>query len=240
MLIHYATAPGQFAFRNPKAGSYFVQSFCRKLGRYSRHRKNFLDVLTEVNAEVMNHLIAIECEQMPQVAHQLTKHLFLAEKSVDLQPAPHAVARYETGNSQNRHALIIVNSFDGSAATENDARLLRSALKRFGFQVHVSRDLNAVEMKEALSRFLSEAGQQQSNCFLCAIISRGSHDFIQGSDNRPVKFSVLTKVVKDHSSMRGKPKIFMVQVKLFREKPWKVDLHLLVWYETYRMAFYFL
>lgn len=132
-----------------------------------------------------------------------------------------APACYEMNHKRLGHALIISNSFSWSTklarnGTEHDVTVLRDQLEQLGFRVEVRKNLSASEMKQEMMEFSQRPGHRDSDCSFCAIFSHGCDDHILSNDHEGVKFSELIEYFKADrcESLRGKPKIFLVQVTL--------------------------
>ncbi|KAM6972792.1 caspase-3b [Aplochiton taeniatus] len=80
-LYAYSTAPGYYSWRNTMTGSWFIQSLCEMLSKYSKELE-LLQIMTRVN-----HMVAVDFEsasnlpgfnakkQIPCIVSMLTKEM---------------------------------------------------------------------------------------------------------------------------------------------------------------------
>ncbi|CAK8688559.1 unnamed protein product [Clavelina lepadiformis] len=75
MLLAFATASGNLAYRDEVNGSWFTTSLCKVLMEEAKD-EDLLSMLTKVNSVVMNMTGSSQQEQMTEVKHTLCKKIF--------------------------------------------------------------------------------------------------------------------------------------------------------------------
>ncbi|XP_052791279.1 caspase-3-like [Mya arenaria] len=121
----------------------------------------------------------------------------------------------------NRGRAIIINNktFDRSlglgerTGTDQDAIALHQRCEEMGFDVDMYQDLRCEDMRQVLSKASqNENYNQESDCFMCAILSHGEEGVVFGIDSK-IETKLLLEPFKGNNcnSLVGKPKIFIIQ-----------------------------
>lgn len=101
------------------------------------------------------------------------------------------------------------------AGSEKDAKELEELWKQLGFTVKCeSNTLKAHNIYTVLQKTAEEIdNQQNSNCFVCCIMSHGNMGSIYGSDTKPLGIKDIIDLFKEINckALAGKPKLFFIQ-----------------------------
>ncbi|XP_041355471.1 caspase-3-like [Gigantopelta aegis] len=74
-FMAYATEPGFKSYRNPRTGSFFINSLCKNINQYKSHELS--QIMRKVCAEIAHITINDDMKQVPWVSSTLTKDLVL-------------------------------------------------------------------------------------------------------------------------------------------------------------------
>ncbi|KAL4640536.1 caspase-3 [Arapaima gigas] len=84
-LYAYSTAPGYYSWRNTACGSWFIQSLCEMLSKYSQHLE-LMQIMTRVNYRVAldfessSNLPGFDAKkQIPCIVSMLTKEMYFSK-----------------------------------------------------------------------------------------------------------------------------------------------------------------
>ncbi|KAH0947440.1 hypothetical protein HN011_005088, partial [Eciton burchellii] len=94
IMVAYSTYDGFYSWRNPDAGSWFIQAFCEELNLHGRSR-DLLSLMTFVNRRVAIEYQSYvpenekyhESKQIPSVVSMLTRLVYFPDKADDLDNA---------------------------------------------------------------------------------------------------------------------------------------------------------
>jgi hypothetical protein len=97
--------------------------------------------------------------------------------------------------------------------TEADERSLRRAFGSLGFRLDVHKNLRANDIYWTMIR-LAELDHSAFDCFVCVFLAHGAEGKLFGVDGDEVPLTTLTEPFTNEKcvSLRGKPKLFFVQV----------------------------
>ncbi|XP_041356439.1 caspase-3-like [Gigantopelta aegis] len=74
-FMAYATEPGFKSYRNPRTGSFFINSLCKNINQYKSHELS--QIMRKVCAEITETNINDDMKQVPWISSTLTKDLVL-------------------------------------------------------------------------------------------------------------------------------------------------------------------
>lgn len=110
-----------------------------------------------------------------------------------------------------------IKSPDGEAlgerhGTEHDRARLKALFEWLKFQVEVKDDLTAEEIKDVF-RNLQYDVSEQSDCFVCCILTHGYKFGLYGNDGNKIEVNKLRDYVDANRvpKLAGKPKLFFIQ-----------------------------
>lgn len=112
-------------------------------------------------------------------------------------------------------ALIINNKYfvksEEREGSERDVENLRKCLSRLNFQMDIYSNCNSIQMNHLMMDYASK-DYSRFDCFMCVIMTHGDVDHvIYGTDDAANKLHNLISPFKDSRSLRGKPKMFVIQ-----------------------------
>jgi len=108
---------------------------------------------------------------------------------------------------------IFDNPEDNRDGTNVDADALEKMFSKFSFSVEVHRNKTARQMEEILQK-VHKSDHSKYDCLVVAILTHGrKDDDLSGTDHNYISLNELMSSVdgKQCPSLRGKPKIFIVQ-----------------------------
>lgn len=126
---------------------------------------------------------------------------------------------YPMERSPRGTCIIINNTFNYDkklrrSGTNVDRDRLEKLFKWLDFEVDVRNDMTADEMHELFDNDkLGGNIREDSDCFVCCILTHGGPSVIYGNDNKPVSRKILRESVQTKSCkiLENKPKIFFLQ-----------------------------
>lgn len=129
-----------------------------------------------------------------------------------------ATENYEMSSRERGYCLIINNVtfennvFPARKGSDMDAFRLRKIFKQLGFEVDCKRNLSSEKMQNAFKQKAALC-QSKHNALVVILLSHGSEHGVYGVDGIEVNLNdVLSYFDNKHcKTMRGKPKIFIVQ-----------------------------
>lgn len=123
---------------------------------------------------------------------------------------------YDMSHSRRGHFVVINNRYfkqetgkSERSGSDVDAANLFAAFKQLGFQVDLKSNLTCHEM---LSLAIDYAGKDHTDCdcFAMAVLSHGDDGQVFGTD-AVMQIKKLVEPLKRCETLRGKPKLFIVQ-----------------------------
>ena len=122
--------------------------------------------------------------------------------------------KYDMNNKKRGMALVInIRTFENNKHSERvwsekDVENLKTTLEYLEFKVVLCEN----STKEQIETVLKEQQfHNDSDCFLCVVMSHGNQDNIMTSDNKLISFEEIMAPIKTCPSLGMKPKIFFFQ-----------------------------
>lgn len=118
LLIMFSTSEGYYSFRNPKEGSWFIQSLVREFEENSH--KELMTILTGVNRRVAYDFQSYNlkskmdaCKQIPNIISMLTKGFKFVPKHRDIERKDIVRVPYDPDADiiKGREAILVVDDF---------------------------------------------------------------------------------------------------------------------------------
>lgn len=96
--------------------------------------------------------------------------------------------------------------------SNDDVKNLTSLFDDFNFRTRVHNNQTRSEMLKLLTE-TAEKDYSKFDCFVCVILSHGSKDGINGTDDELIKVEAITSLFRrdECPSLEGKPKVFLIQ-----------------------------
>ena len=132
-------------------------------------------------------------------------------------PPPPEPPVYNMAQHPHGTCVIISNcSFtehDTRKGGETDLQRLIHLFNHLGYNVEQKKNMNSQQMKEYLGQVANRESHDESDSFVCCILSHGDKDSIFGSDSQLVDIDDLVTPFKGKRCIRlaGKPKMFFIQ-----------------------------
>ncbi|XP_073502588.1 caspase-8-like isoform X2 [Phyllobates terribilis] len=116
--------------------------------------------------------------------------------------------------------------FNDRNGTEKDEESLRIIFSKLGFKVHIKKNLEAEEILQTINLFKEPSNHEESDCFICCVLSHGDRGIIYGTDGQSVSIRNLTFCFcsSQCSALIGKPKLFFIQACQGKEHQQLVSL----------------
>ena len=126
------------------------------------------------------------------------------------------IDKYDMNNEKRGNALIInIKKYVNNTHTERewsikDVEILTNSLTNLDFDIKICQDLTKSQI-ENLMQEQAIIDHQNSDCFLCVIMSHGNQERIMTSDNEEISFEQIMAPIKSCDSLVNKPKLFFIQ-----------------------------
>ena len=91
-----------------------------------------------------------------------------------------------------------------------DQHNLEQTFKYLQYRVEVLENLSSQRMNDTMLE-MARRDHSQYDSFICCILTHGEKEVVHGADSEPVNLNDLTGVMKMCSTLRGKPKLFLIQ-----------------------------
>ncbi|XP_077128171.1 caspase-8-like isoform X2 [Ranitomeya variabilis] len=116
--------------------------------------------------------------------------------------------------------------FNDRKGTEKDEESLRIIFSKLGFKVHIKKNLEGDEILQTINLFKEPSNHENSDCFICCVLSHGDRGIIYGTDGKSVPIRNLTFCFcsSQCSTLTGKPKLFFIQACQGKEHQQLVSL----------------
>jgi caspase 7 len=126
------------------------------------------------------------------------------------------IDKYDMSNEKRGNALIInIKKYVNNTHTERewsirDVENLTNPLTNLDFDIKLCQDPTK-EQLESVMQNQARVDHQNSDCFLCVIMSHGNQEKIVTSDNEEISFEQMMAPIKTCPSLVNKPKLFFIQ-----------------------------
>lgn len=126
-----------------------------------------------------------------------------------MDKTPHGICLI-INNSKFYHSGGMDKAHPDRGGAHVDQHNLEQTFKYLQYKVEVLENLSAQKMNATM---LEVAGRDHSqyDSFLCCILTHGEKEVVHGADSEPVNLNDLTGVMKMCPTLRGKPKLFLIQ-----------------------------
>ncbi|XP_073407590.1 caspase-8-like isoform X2 [Dendrobates tinctorius] len=116
--------------------------------------------------------------------------------------------------------------FNDRKGTEKDEESLHIIFSKLGFKVHIKKNLEGEEILQTINLFKEPSKHENSDCFICCVLSHGDRGIIYGTDGKSVLIRNLTFSFcsSQCSTLIGKPKLFFIQACQGKEHQQLVSL----------------
>ncbi|XP_069589697.1 caspase-8-like [Ranitomeya imitator] len=116
--------------------------------------------------------------------------------------------------------------FNDRKGTEKDEESLRIIFSKLGFKVHIKKNLEGDDILQTIDLFKEPSNHENSDCFICCVLSHGDRGIIYGTDGKSVPIRDLTFCFcsSQCSTLTGKPKLFFIQACQGKEHQQLVSL----------------
>jgi hypothetical protein len=126
------------------------------------------------------------------------------------------IDKYDMNNEKRGKALIInIKKYVNNTHKERewsikDVESLTNTLTNLDFDIKICQDLTKQQL-ESVMQNQARVDHQNSDCFLCVIMSHGNQENIFTSDNEEISFEQIMAPIKTCPSLVNKPKLFFIQ-----------------------------
>ncbi|CAH2305989.1 caspase-8 [Pelobates cultripes] len=169
------------------------------------------EIFTKINPNLLEEIRTYEERNKGMKCVYIIRHP--SEQMYEMKNSPHGVC-------------IIINNYNFEIARENygfknmkdrkgtekDEESLRSVFSELGFKIILHKDLTGNGIRQTIQDH-SEQTYENTDCFICCILSHGNKGVLHGTDGQSVAICDLTSCFKRSKcpSIAGKPKVFFIQ-----------------------------
>lgn len=188
--------------------------------------KNFKELILEYEKRQTESIYSEDCHRNP---------ICRTEEPEEPEPS----SSYYKMNSKTHGICLIISNFSFSKArsnpgqqvlndrkgTKKDEESLRNVFSKLGFTVHIKTDLEGNEIFQTINSY-RERNHEESDCFICCVLSHGDQGIIYGTDGQSVSIRDLMFCFcsSQCSTLIGKPKLFFIQACQGKEHQQLVSL----------------
>ncbi|XP_043853149.1 caspase-10 isoform X2 [Dromiciops gliroides] len=201
----------------PKTLTSFL-SLLKHMEKQELLSENNLDMLVTICESVSKNLI----KRINQYKHEEKKKLSLtsgtANRSVEASAEKNMEAVKYRMDHKYRGRCIIFNNYEFQTMNYRegsckDADDLRSVFEWLGFTVTIHHNTTEDEMKEILMLCRIDPMHQDSDCFVCCVLTHGESGCVFSSDEKSIAIYELTSYFMAHEcrGLINKPKLFFFQ-----------------------------
>ncbi|XP_063285931.1 caspase-8 isoform X2 [Pelobates fuscus] len=174
------------------------------------------EIFTEINRNLLEKILTYEERNKGPGSivnlHNEDKSL-PSEQMYEMKNRPHGVCiiinNYNFETARENYGFKNMKDRKG---TEKDEESLRSVFSELGFKIILHKDLTGNGIRQTIQDH-SEQTYENTDCFICCILSHGNKGVIHGTDGQSVAICDLTSCFKRSKcpSIAGKPKVFFIQ-----------------------------
>ncbi|CAJ0939207.1 unnamed protein product [Ranitomeya imitator] len=132
----------------------------------------------------------------------------------------------EAYHKRYRHTIRFTNDHDQRYDLAVIVESLRIIFSKLGFKVHIKKNLEGDDILQTIDLFKEPSNHENSDCFICCVLSHGDRGIIYGTDGKSVPIRDLTFCFcsSQCSTLTGKPKLFFIQACQGKEHQQLVSL----------------
>uniref|UniRef100_A0A8C5WDX7 Caspase-8 n=1 Tax=Leptobrachium leishanense TaxID=445787 RepID=A0A8C5WDX7_9ANUR len=183
------------------------QNLLDKITQYEKNKKEDQRKCLNPECHAILHRNQSHSDE-PSRDHSTLQNIYEMSKS------PHGVCviinNYNFETARRKYANMV--NLKDRCGTDKDEESLRRVFSKLDFIVISHKDLTGGGILQTIQDY-SEQTHENSDCFICVILSHGNRGVIYGTDGESVAILKLTSGFKKSKcpSLAGKPKVFFIQ-----------------------------